>query len=299
MSPSPRHKLLPLALAVLAFVGIFGGVSLGWLARLHLSPRLEPERLPLPAEPEFSDLGVALIPASTPPERVHTYNWSVESLAPPRHRVGYGLGEALATKLEREHVAYGQRMGFRMLAADRFTYQAPPGCRTDMHCIYDELMRTNAEPVHVLGERFLTHIRARQLDTAQAADLILGFVQRIRYELPRDAPFGIVPPALVPALDKGDCDSKAVLAVMLLRQAGIDAAILYSDPLSHAAVGVGLPGTGTSLRYGARAYRYAEVSSEGWPVGMIPPRYDQPRLWRVLPPPDVQPEGIGGGSGAG
>jgi hypothetical protein len=32
---------------------------------------------------------------------------------------------------------------------------------------------------------------------------------------------------------------------------------------------------------------------------MIPPRYDQPRLWRVLPPPDVQPEGIGGGSGAG
>lgn len=294
MSPSLRHKLLPLALAVLAFVGIFSGFGLGWLVRLHLSPELEPGRQPLPAEPEFADLGVALIPASTPAGRAHTYNWSVESISPALHRVGYGLGEELATKLEREHAAYGQRMGFRMLGPDRFTYQAPAGCRTDMHCIYDELMRTNAEPVHALGERFLTHIRARQLDTAQSADLILGFVQRIRYELPKDAPFGIVPPALVPALDKGDCDSKAVLAVMLLRQAGIDAAILYSDPLSHAAVGVGLPGTGTSLRYGARAYRYAEVSSEGWPVGMIPPRYDQPRLWRVLPPPDVQGEGVGG-----
>ncbi len=292
MSPSPRTSLLPLGLGTLAFLGIFCGFGLGWLVRLHVEPQA-PERVVLPAEPVVADLGMVLLPASTPRERARTYEWNVESVDPQRHRLGYGLGEALTTRLEREHAAYGQRMGFRMLGPDRFTYQAPAGCRTDMRCIYAELMRTNAEPVHALGERFLAHIHARGLDTAQAADLILGFVQRIRYELPQDAPFGIVPPALVPALDKGDCDSKAVLAVMLLRQAGIDAAILFSDPLSHAAVGVGLPGTGTSLRLGGRTYRYAEVSSEGWPVGMIPPRYDQPRLWRVLPPDGV---GIGGGS---
>ncbi len=295
MRPSTRKTWLTLALGALAFVGVFCGVGLGWLAELHLNPWRRPvEPAPPPAAPEWVDLGVALIPSTTPPARARTYAWNVEGAVPSRHQVGYGLGEALATQLEREHAAYGRRLGFRMLGPDRFTYQALPGCRTDMRCIYDELMRTNAGPVHVLGERFLTHIRTRQLDAAQATDLILGFVQRIRYELPADAPFGIVPPALVPQLDKGDCDSKAVLAVMLLRQAGIDAAILYSDPLSHAAVGVGLPGGGTSLRHGGRAYRYAEVSSEGWPVGMMPPRYNQPRLWRVLPPPEALGEGVGG-----
>jgi hypothetical protein len=50
-------------------------------------------------------------------------------------------------------------------------------------------------------------------------------------------------------------DSKAVLAVMLLRQAGLDATILCSDPLSHA----------------------------GWPLGMSPPQHDKPHLWKVLP----------------
>jgi hypothetical protein len=298
VSPSTRKTLRTLALGALAFVGVFCGVGLGWLAELHLHPWRARPVAEVPPAPQWVDLGVALFPATTPRERARTYAWDVEGTTPKRHQVGYGLGTELATRLEQAHAAYGRRLGFRMLGPDRFTYQATPGCREDMRCIYAELMRTNAEPVHVLGERFLTHIRDRQLDAAQATDLILGFVQRIRYELPAEAPFGIVPPALVPQLDKGDCDSKAVLAVMLLRQAGIDAAILYSDPLSHAAVGVGLPGSGTSLRLGGRAYRYAEVSSEGWPVGMIPPRYDKPRLWRVLPPPDALGEGVGGG-GAG
>lgn len=295
MSPSTRRTLFTVLLGTLAFVGVFCGFGLGWLAELHLGPARGGLVEAPSVEPEVVDLGVALIPESTPRERARIYAWSVESLAPPRHRVGYGLGEALAEQLAKEHAAYGQRLGFRMLAPDRFTYQAPEGCRTDMRCIYAELMRTNAGPVRALGERFLSRIRERHLDTGQAADLILGFVQHIRYELPADQPFGIVPPALVPALDKGDCDSKAVLAVMLLRQAGIDATILYSDPLAHAAVGVALPGTGTTLRLGGRTYRYAEVSAEGWPVGIIPPRYDQPRLWRVLPPPEPEAEGIGGG----
>jgi hypothetical protein len=48
-------------------------------------------------------------------------------------------------------------------------------------------------------------------------------------------------------------------------------------------VGVGLPGNGTRLRHGGRSYQYAEVTAEGWPLGMIPPQYDKPRLWKVLP----------------
>jgi hypothetical protein len=232
-----------------------------------------------------ADLGIALIPLATSAYEARTYEWRVKGLDPARHQLRYGLGASLAETLEREHVKYGQQLNYRTVGNRKFTYRAPPGCQDDLRCIYDELMRSNARPVRELGDLFAEYIRVNRLSQPQAADLIIGFVQRIQYELPPDGvPFGIYPPALVPAKNRGDCDSKAVLAVMLLRQVGIDAVILYSAPLAHAAVGVGLPGSGTSLRLGGRGYRYAEVTNEGWPIGMIPPAHDKPHLWTVLPP---------------
>lgn len=232
-----------------------------------------------------ADLGTALIPLTAQPLETRTYEWSVRSLNPPRHTVGYGLGTSLAEQLDREHLEFGQRLNFSRVASGKFTYRAPPECLKDLRCVYEELMRSNAWPVRELGERFVEYIQAHQLSQAQAADLIVGFVQRIQYELPPDeVPFGVYPPALVPSRGRGDCDSKAVLTVMLLRQAGIDAVILYSAPLAHAAVGVGLPGSGTSLRLGGRSYRYVEVTNEGWPIGMVPPEHDKLHLWTVLPP---------------
>jgi len=270
---------------MLAAVGLASGVcccglgTLGQLAGMDIAPA-EPGRAS-GARPV--DLGLVLLPPGTSPRQAHDYEWRADSIRPPEHRVSYGLGTALARELADEHEALGRRLRYRALGKERFTFNAPPGCSADMRCIYEELMRTNAGPVRALGDKFVASIRERGLDAAQATQLILGFVQRITYELPEHDAFGIVPPALVPAENRGDCDSKAVLAVMLLRQVGVDAVVLYSDPLSHAAVGVGLPGKGTALRYGGRSYQYAEVTAEGWPLGMIPPQYDKPRLWKVLP----------------
>jgi hypothetical protein len=281
---SPFKTLFKLLLGGIGFASCLCCCGLGMLGRLA---DLD-VRAPLPGFPSsvrVVDLGAVLLPPGTSPQGAHNYEWRAEGISPPRHYVSYKLGPELAGELEAGHVAFGRRLRYRSLGNERFTYNAPAGCTADMRCIYEELMRTNAEPVRVLGDRFVTSIRERGLDAAQATQLIVGFVQRIRYELPKDAPFGIIPPALVPEQDRGDCDSKAVLAVMLLRQAGVDAVVLYSDPLSHAAVGVGLPGNGTRLRHGGRSYQYAEVTAEGWPLGMIPPQYDKPRLWKVLPLP--------------
>jgi hypothetical protein len=279
-SPSPGSWKTPLKLflAVLALASCGILIGLGWRLTRHT-----PEETSLPSATAM-DLGTALIPSSTPPQAARTYVWSVDTLSPPQHQLGYGLGAALIARFEAEHEELGRRLHFRALSPDRFTYRAPPRCQADMRCIYTELMRASAGPVGKLGDHFLTFIRAHRLNPAQAAELIIGFVQNIRYqEIPTHVPFGVIPPALVPAQDRGDCDSKAMLAVMLLRQAGIDAAILYSDPLKHAAVGVGLPGGGTVVRHGGQAFRYAEISASGWPIGMAPPQYDKPHLWQVLP----------------
>ncbi|QSQ13327.1 hypothetical protein [Myxococcus landrumensis] len=273
---------LKLLVALLVMAGALGGaVRLGMVGRLADTDAGAAAH-EVPGGSDAMELGTVLIPSDTPRSRARTYAWSTAGLTPPDHRLTYGLGDTLDAWMEDQLKALGRRLRYRSLGGERFTYQPPRGCSADMRCIYEELMRSNEGPVKALGERFVTSVRERNLDSAQAAQLILGFVQRIQYELPHDEPFGIVPPALVPARNRGDCDSKALLAVMLLRQVGIDAVMLYSDPLAHAAVGVGLPGTGTRLRHGGRSYQYAEVTAEGWPMGMIPPKYDKPRLWRVM-----------------
>ena len=260
-----------------------------WVARSGTGPGAAP--LPHALGARGVHLGVALVPDTLPPSRARTYEWQVDSLEPSEYRVGYGLGEGEAEALERAHRDYGKRMRFRALSPSRFTYLAPPECQQDMRCIYAELMRSNAEPVRALGDLFAEHIRTWRLDPVEAAELIITFIQRIHYVQPGDEPFGILPPALVAARDEGDCDSKALLAVMLLRQVGIDAAILYSDRLAHAAVGVVLPVRGPPFRLGAQVYRYAEISTEGWLLGMVPPQYDKPHLWSVLPLPDAPGDG--------
>ncbi|MCE9673329.1 hypothetical protein LY474_36525 [Myxococcus stipitatus] len=285
MSPSAPRPSRAVLLLLVVCIGVVGGVSvvaLGTVGR-WTEPRGRITIEPSVDDVETEDLGQVLLPPDTSLEGARTYAWSTEGLQPPRHRVTYGLGTTLDAWLEDQHRAFARRLRYRPLGGERFTYQAPRGCTADMRCIYEELIRSNAGPVKALGERFETSIRERHLSAAQAAQLILGFVQRIQYELPQDEPFGIVPPALVPARNRGDCDSKAVLAVMLLQQVGIRAVVLYSDPLAHAAVGVDLPGGRTRLRHGGRSYQYAEVTTDGWPLGMIPPRYDKPNLWVVLP----------------
>lgn len=292
---SQGKKLLALFLALFTFASCGCFLGLRWLVALDLRSVTFPtdaESIPPPGPfgSRGLHLGTALVPASTPLSQAHTYEWRVDVLDPPEYRVAYGLGESLARAIEDEHQAYGRKMRFRALGPARFTYQAPPDCQADMRCIYDELMRSNAEPVRALGNRFVEHIRDQHLGPVEAAELIVTFIQRIHYTQPQGEPFGILPPALVAARDQGDCDSKAVLAVMLLRQAGIDATILYSDPLSHAAVGIALPVRGRPFRLGTHVYRYAELTTEGWPLGMIPPQHDKPNLWKVLPAPELPGE---------
>ena len=287
---SPKKTLLQLFLVLFAaasccFLGLRWFVTPGVGSHSPAPGTSTPLELP---GTRGTHLGMVLVPGSTPLSQARTYEWRAESLLPPEYRLGYGLGESLASSLDSQHRAYGRKMRFRALSRARFTYQAPAGCKQDMRCIYAELMRSNAEPVHALGTRFVEHIRERGLDSLEAAELIISFVQHIRYVEPEGEPFGVIPPALVAARNEGDCDSKAVLAVMLLHQAGIDAAILYSDPLAHAAVGVALPVhvRGPPFRLGGHVYRYAELTTEGWPLGMIPPQHDKPHLWKVLPLPE-------------
>jgi hypothetical protein len=153
----------------------------------------------------------------------------------------------------------------------------------DMRCVYQALLKASAPAVAPLAERFAQRIRQARLSAPEAAELILTYVQALPYRIPQEEPFGVLPPALVSAQGWGDCDSKALLALLLLERVGVRSVLLTAPTLHHAAVGVALPGPGLSLRHGALEFRYAEVTSSGWPIGMVPPMHDVPRAWKVVP----------------
>jgi transglutaminase-like putative cysteine protease len=258
--------------------------ALVWANWDGLVPGGAPKRSEAPALAPTTDLGVVLLPPQTPADAARHYDWRAESLRPADYKLGFGLSASLAQHYALGLKDYAAGLHYRSLAQDRFSFRAPPGCeRLPMACVYAELMRSNAPPVRALGERFAARVRSQRLSAPQAAELIVSFVQGIRYDVPHEQPFGVLPPALVPAQDRGDCDSKALLGAMLLRHVGIDAVVLSSERLGHAALGVGLPGPGTHFELDGRRYRYAEVTAAGWPIGMMPPKYDLPRLWTVLP----------------
>ena len=60
-------------------------------------------------------------------------------------------------------------------------------------------------------------------------------MQNITYRLTTEdtAAFGMLPPDIVVADGSGDCDSKALLAVVILPQLIVDAVVLLASGLGH------------------------------------------------------------------
>ena len=77
----------------------------------------------------------------------------------------------------------------------------------------------------------------KNLDSRQPTELVVGFVQNITYRLPTEdtAAFGMLPPAIVVADGSGDCDSKALLAVVILLQLNVDGGAARFGPGSRGA----------------------------------------------------------------
>jgi hypothetical protein len=97
--------------------------------------------------------------------------------------------------------------------------------------------------------------------------------------VPDKEPFGLLVPALVVAEKRGDCDSKSLLALMLLHELGIESVIVESEAHHHAMLGVPLPSQGASFEYNGHRYAFTECTAEGWPIGRMDPRLTHPNDW--------------------
>lgn len=95
----------------------------------------------------------------------------------------------------------------------------------------------------------------------KAAAELLAWTQGFSYERDREgADFLNIPEAIVSR--RGDCDSRALLLVLLLNQMGVDAVLLVSPEYSHALAAVDCPGEGARYEVGEKKYLIADTTAK-------------------------------------
>ncbi len=112
----------------------------------------------------------------------------------------------------------------------------------------------------------------RKLNADQIVELTLAFVQSIPYDHLRAKEIlsgnGVTNyPYETLFENKGVCSDKSFLLANLLSQMGYSTALLAYDDERHMAVGIGCPAEFSSYDSG---YCYAETTSSGFRIGMIP-----------------------------
>jgi hypothetical protein len=240
------------------------------------------ERDPSPSGPA-TELGLAAFPAGTPGSHATNHTWLARRLTPDTYRLKYALSPAEADAVDSDLQAYARKVGYQPDGKDRFRWRPPAGCAGNIACVYQAIAARSVADVQPITARFRQRARDARLSSFDLAQLVVTFVQAIPYEIPESEPFGVLPPALVASRRKGDCDSKALLAHMILHELGIESMMVGSNAHHHEMLGIALPAPGTKFTYGGRDYAFTEMTAKGSPIGHINPHLLSPNDWRPMP----------------
>lgn len=236
-------------------------------------------------EDKEDDDAVSLGRAEFPPgtERpVAKHVWSTKALAPADYALEYAMSRGAQEEVLQAHAAFAKKVAYTPLDEGRYRWMIPPGCEPDMGCAFGAMSDSSREALEPITQLFASRQGKMKLDAGETAALVVAFVQGIRYERPKDQPFEILPPASVVAEKRGDCDSKSLLAHLLLRELGIDSVMLSSRAHAHAMLGIAVPAPGKKFNFGGRTYAFTELTAVGSPIGHVNPELLSPDDWKIV-----------------
>ncbi len=236
---------------------------------------------PPPSTSDEVDLGEAAFPPENP-AALSAYRWWVPKLSPRNYRVGYRLADPNASQIRKAYHGWANSVGHQRINENRFRWRPPRRCINGLHCVYEQLDDGSTDAVLPIADRFIARAKQQKLDSLQAASLAITFVQEITYRIPKEEPFGVKPPSLVVKERDGDCDSKTLLAHMILRELGIESVLVSSDAHRHTMLGLALPSAGTTFTHRGRRYAFVEMTAKRAPIGYIDPRLLRPNDWHVV-----------------
>lgn len=246
------------------------------------------------------DLGTASFPSNSDGKRAQ-HPWWLPELKPGKYELGYKLADSARDDIDTAYKRWSRQVGHNKIDKDRFQWRPPKRCHGGLHCVYETLDDGSLQGVEPIAELFRARAEKVGLNPLELASLVLTFVQEIKYQIPEDEPFGVMPPALVVRNKWGDCDSKTLLAHMILRSLGIRSVLISSEAHKHTMLGIALPAPGTSFTYQGTKYAFVELTAQRSPIGHINARLLRPNDWRVVSmnykPVGAAPKKRSGGDG--
>ena len=176
------------------------------------------------------------------------------------------------------------------------------------HRIYHDMYALSRPLMQRLAALFRQIKEQQGLTDMQFLYVLVRFVQHMQYEIPPG--IGIYSPARVlyepgkgADVDaatqqnlgwngSGDCDTKSLFLVLLLRECGFSAVVLDSYRYHHAMAAVSMPGIdGSAVEHRGRSYYVIETTYPPWNVGQLPQQYSD--LQYFLPIDPAEPyEGV-------
>jgi hypothetical protein len=254
--------------------------ALGGCCRIDFElPRRQKDEPPPPGP--SVDLGDAAHPPRNDAAPVEHLFW-LPKMEPPKYRLGYKLPDRNASSLLDEYARWARDVGHRRIDEGRFQWRPPSGCLGGLQCVYDELRGENREGIQPVAELFRKRAAAAKLDDGAVAALVVTFVQEMEYRIPEEQPFGVMPPALVVKRREGDCDSKSLLAHMILASLSIRSVLVSSEAHKHTMLALALPASGTTFSWQGTRNAFVEMTAKRSPIGHINPQLLHPNDWRVV-----------------
>ena len=236
------------------------------------------------------DLGVAQYPLSGETEYLEAQHRWQQPASRSTYRLMYRHGERTALARHEDHARIGRKFRFTPARDGSFSWRTARDCQSDWgfsnadtwSCVYSQVLASNERDLAPILERVSAGLTAEQFSQVEASRWLLDFVQTIPYKIPEKHAFGLLPPALVASENWGDCDSKSLLLIALLRYFGIEAHMMISQAHQHAMVAVPVANSArNTFKINGQRYAWAETTANA-PLGWIQPDMLRPNDWQAV-----------------
>lgn len=147
--------------------------------------------------------------------------------------------------------------------------------------IYKKLYSHDSKVFDFIAQLLKNIASEENLSRIDTINLITSMVQKIQYQIPTLTRTQVLSPTLCIDYRYGDCDTKTLLLVLLLRKMGVDCIHFDSEIYSHAMIGINIPSTGEYIEYQGTKYFFLETTYPGWNLGILPPQYKNKNFWNV------------------
>lgn len=148
--------------------------------------------------------------------------------------------------------------------------------------VYKLIRNDNEKKVQVISDIIKYAVNKNNLNTNQTIYMVLNFIQKIEYYIPKENYFQIYPPLNSIIANKGDCDTKSLMIAMIFEDLGYDAVLFYSSKYLHAMAGVNINARGTYKTYAGKRFYFMETTAEGWTLGRLPHDMNNLRYWYTI-----------------